>query len=92
MIKSFKHKGLEQFYRKGTTKGVQSDHVGKLRMQLAVLDTATDINDIDVPGYRLHPLKGKMKKRWSITVNGNWRLTFEYIDGNVYILNYEDYH
>ena len=61
-------------------------------MQLAALDSAQSIEDMDIPGYRLHPLKGIRKGFWSITVNGNWRLTFEFLDGNVHILNYEDYH
>ncbi len=61
-------------------------------MQLAVLDTAQEIEDIDIPGYRLHQLKGNKKNNWSITVNGNWRITFEFDHGDVYIVNYEDYH
>jgi len=56
------------------------------------LDTAQVIDDMDIPGFGLHPLKGKLKGRWSIWVNGNWRLTFEFRDGNVYVLDYEDYH
>ena len=92
MIKSFKHKGLEKFYASGSTKGIQAKHSRKLRMQLAALDTAHSVEDLDIPGYRLHQLKGKLKGLWSITVNGNWRVTFEYSDGNVYIVNYEDCH
>jgi proteic killer suppression protein len=61
-------------------------------LQLAALDTAQGINDMDLPGYQLHPLKGRMKHRWSIWVNGNWRLTFEFIAGNIFVLDYEDYH
>ncbi|WP_234701886.1 type II toxin-antitoxin system RelE/ParE family toxin [Spongiibacter marinus] len=61
-------------------------------MQLAALDTATLVEDVDIPGFRLHPLKGQDKGRWSIRVNGNWRMTFEFIDGSAYILDYEDYH
>ena len=61
-------------------------------MQLAALDTAQYIEDIDIPGYRLHQLKGKLKGVWSITVSGNWRITFKFSDGNTYIVNYEDYH
>lgn len=61
-------------------------------MQLAALDTAQSIEDIDVPGFRLHPLKGEMRGRWAIAVSGNWRLTFEFQDGNAYVLDYEDYH
>ena len=92
MIKSFKHKGLEEFYQTGSTRGIQPNHVNKLRMQLAALDTAHSIDDLDIPGYRLHQLSGNRKGIWSITVNANWRLTFEINEGNVYILNYEDYH
>ena len=61
-------------------------------MQLAALDTAQDIDDMEIPGFKLHPLKGKLKGRWSISVSGNWRITFEFRDGNAYILDYEDYH
>ena len=92
MIKSFKHKGLEKFYASGSTKGIQAKHAKKLRMQLAALDTANLVEDLDIPGYRLHQLKGSLKGLWSITVNANWRITFEFTDGNVYIVNYEDYH
>ncbi|WP_372743269.1 type II toxin-antitoxin system RelE/ParE family toxin [Neptunomonas sp.] len=92
MIKSFKHKGLEKFYESGSTKGIQANHAKKLRMQLAALDTAQTIDDMDIPGYRLHQLTGSRKRTWSVTVNRNWRLTFEFIEGNVYLLDYEDYH
>ncbi|MDB4261729.1 type II toxin-antitoxin system RelE/ParE family toxin [bacterium] len=92
MIKSFKHKGLERFFETGSTRGIQSKHSTKLRMQLSALDTAQAIEDVDVPGYLLHPLKGTRKGLWSITVNGNWRVTFDFTDGNAYIVNYEDYH
>jgi len=61
-------------------------------MQLIALDTATTPEDMDIPGFSLHPLKGSEKGRWSIWVNGNWRVTFEFREGNAYILNYEDYH
>ena len=92
MIKSFKHKGLERFFETGSTRGIQTKHSTKLRMQLSALDTAQAIEDVDVPGYRLHYLKGTRKGLWSITVNGNWRVTFKFTDGNAYIVNYEDYH
>jgi toxin HigB-1 len=92
MIKSFKHKGLAQFFASGSTRGIQAAHAARLRMQLAALDTATAIDDMKIPGYRLHALKGDRKGQWSITVNGNWRITFEFVDGNAYIVNYEDYH
>ena len=64
----------------------------KLRLQLAALDTATSIDDMGIPGYQLHPLKGNRKGFWSISVSGNWRVTFEFSDGNAFILDYEDYH
>jgi proteic killer suppression protein len=92
MIKSFRHKGLRKFFETGSTSGVQGSHVKRLRMQLAALDTAQAVEDMDIPGFRLHPLKGQMRGRWSVTVNGNWRLTFEFQDGNAYVLDYEDYH
>jgi len=92
MIKSFKHKGLKRFYETGSARGIRSKHEKRLRMQLAALDTAKEINDLDIPGYKLHPLKGDRKGIWAITVNGNWRLTFEFSDGNAYVLDYEDYH
>jgi len=92
MIKSFKHKGLEKFYESGSTKGIQTNHAKKLKMQLAALEAAQSIDDMDIPGYRLHQLTGERRGIWTITVNANWRLTFEFEDGNVYILYYEDYH
>ncbi len=61
-------------------------------MQLAALDTAHVIDDMNLPGFRLHPLKGDKVGRWSITVSGNWRMTFEFREGNAYVLDYEDYH
>lgn len=92
MIKSFRHKGLRRLFETGSTSGVQSMHAKRLRMQLAALDTAHIIDDMNIPGFRLHSLKGVLRGRWSITVNGNWRLTFEFKDGNAYVLDYEDYH
>ena len=92
MIKSFRHKGLRRLFETGSTSGIQASHDKRLRMQLAGLDTAQSIDDMDIPGFRLHPLKGNHEGRWSITVNGNWRMTFEFVDGNAYVLDYEDYH
>ena len=92
MIKSFRHKELRRFFETSKKSVIQANQAGRLRLQLAALDTAQTIDDMDIPGYRLHPLKGRMKGRWSISVSGNWRLTFEFEDGNVIILDYEDYH
>lgn len=92
MIISFKHKGLKQFYEIGRVSGIQASHKKRLRMMLVALDTATNIRDMDIPGFRLHPLKGNRKGIWSITVSGNWRITFRFEDGNAHVVNYEDYH
>ncbi len=92
MIKSFDHKGLESFFTKGSKAGIQANHAAKLRMQLTALHTAVGIDDMRLPGWRLHPLSGRRKDTWSIWVNGNWRVTFVFENGNAYIVNYEDYH
>ncbi len=92
MIQSFRHKGLRRFYETSSLAGIQPQHAKRLRMQLAALDSAQVIEDMDIPGFRLHPLKGADRGRWSIWVNGNWRLTFEFRDGQAYVLDYEDYH
>jgi proteic killer suppression protein len=92
MIVGFRHKGLETLYRSGSTRGVQAAHAAKLSRILAALDAAASPAELNHPAYRLHPLKGTEKGRWSIWVNGNWRLTFEFRDGDAYILDYEDYH
>ncbi len=92
MIKSFRHKGLQLFFETGTLKGIQADHAKKLRMRLIALDTAFMIEDLKLPGFDLHELEGNKKGSWSIKVNGNYRLTFTFENGDVYILNYEGYH
>ena len=92
MIKSIRHKGLAKLYESGSTAGIQTAHAKRLRLQLAALDTAQVIDDLNIPGFGLHPLKGELKGRWSVWVNGNWRLTFEFKDGHAYVLDYEDYH
>lgn len=88
MIVRFKHKGLEEFYNTGTTKGIQAAHSAKLKRILALLDVAMLPKDMDLPGYRLHELKGKQKGYWSVTDNGNWRLTFRFINSDVELVNY----
>ena len=92
MIKSFRHKGLKRLYETGSVSGVQTAHGNRLRMLLLALDTAQEIGDMDIPGFKLHPLKGKLKGRWAVSVTGNWRVTFEFREGHAYILDYEDYH
>jgi len=92
VIQDFRHKGLRQFFETGSTAGIQAPLARKLRLQLAALHSATQIEDMDLPGYRLHLIKGPDKCRWSIWVNGNWRLTFAFRDGHVFDLDFEDYH
>ena len=92
MIQSFRHKGLRRFFDSGSAAGIQPKHAKRLRMLLVALDTAHVIDDMEVPGFNLHPLKGQGKGRWSLWVNGNWRVTFEFRDGHAYVLDYEDYH
>lgn len=92
MIKSFRHKGLRVLFETGKATGVQPQHARRLQAQLTALHTASSVDDMNIPGYRLHPLRGQETGRWSVWVNGNWRITFEFDDGNAYILDYEDYH
>lgn len=92
MIKSFKHKGLKKFYETGKTTGIQSKDRQKLRIRLTALDTATCIEDLDLPGFRLHPLKGNKKGLWAIDVSKNWRVVFKFEKSNALLIDYEDYH
>ena len=92
MIQSFRHRGLKALYDGRTARKVAPAHVEKLHDILAVLDRSRGPDDMNIPGFRLDPLKGEEKGRWSIWVNGNWRLTFEFRDGHAYVLDYKDYH
>lgn len=92
MIISFRHKGLEAFYRTGTTRGIQAVHTRRLAIILAMLDAAAEPQDMGQPGLRLHPLKGDMKDHWSVWVNGNWRITFRFVGSDAELVDYQDYH
>ena len=92
MIISFIHKGLERFYKSGKTSGVQAKHTKWLRLILTNLDQAETPEDMDLPGLRLHELKGSRKGIWSVSVSGNWRVTFRFTGKDAEIVNYEDYH
>jgi proteic killer suppression protein len=92
MIKSFVHKGLEDYYYDGTKKGITPQHAQKLADILDRLDAAMDIKDMNYPGSGLHQLKGKKKRIWAVKVTGNWRVTFSFKEGNAESVNYEDYH
>ena len=92
MIKSFKHKGLRQLYETDSAKLINPMQESRIRKILNILDRAKTINDIDIPGYGLHKLKGFKQERWSVKVSGNWRVTFHFANGNSYDINLEDYH
>ncbi len=92
MIRSFIHKGLETFFLTGSKAGIQASHAAKIGRLLAQLDQATAPRDMNLPGWRLHALKGDMAGHWSVTVNGNWRITFRFFDGDAEIVDYLDYH
>ncbi len=92
MIVGFRHKGLEQLYRTGSSKGVQAAHAAKLNRILAALEAAALPSDLNQPGYKLHPLKGELRGHWSIWINGNWRVTFRFVGNDVELVDYQDYH
>ena len=92
MITSFIHKGLERFYKTGKSTGIQAKHAKRLRLILTNLDQAESPDDMDLPGLRLHELKGNRKNIWSVSVSGNWRVTFRFKGRDAEIVNYEDSH
>lgn len=92
MIESFRHRGLERFFLAGTKAGIRPEHAERLRLVLGRLAAATSPQDMDLPGLRLHRLKGRLKDRWSVTISGNWRVTFSFLGKNAVQVDYEDYH
>jgi toxin HigB-1 len=92
VITSFNHKGIEAFFRKGTKAGIQAAHAPRLSRQLAKLDDAKAPADMNVPGWQFHPLHGALAGHYPVSVNGNWRLTFKFEDGNAQLVDYQDYH
>jgi proteic killer suppression protein len=92
MIKSFRHKGLKQLFESGKARGVSSDLTKRLIRQLDFLNRATSPSDLNLPGYRWHELKGDRKGPWSISVSGNWRLTFKFQGTDAHEVDLEDYH
>lgn len=91
-IKSFKHKGLERFFREGSKAGVQPKHDRRLRLQLGRLDAARSAADMDLPGWKWHALKGDLKGHWAVFVEKNWRLTFAFEGEDAVLVDYQDYH
>lgn len=92
MIRSFRHRGLKRMYERNDPSRVGTDLAARMRLVLADLDSASKPSDLDLPGYRLHPLKGNLRGFWSISVSGNWRVTFRFHNGDVYDVNLVDYH
>ena len=92
MIVSFKHKGLEQLYLTGSSRGVQAKHGPKLLRILDLLEVAAAPADLSIPEFRTHPLQGNRKSFYAIWVSGNWRVTFRFVGTNIELINYEDYH
>jgi toxin HigB-1 len=92
VIKSFRHRGIEVFFRTGSKAGIQTKHAEKLRRQLFALDNARRPQDMNAPGWRLHQLRGDLAGHWSVDVSGNWRLTFAFEDNDAILVDYQDYH
>ena len=92
MIKSFRHGGIERFFKTGSGAGIQPKHAEKLRRQLFALDNATQPQDMNAPGWRLHQLRGELAGHWSIDVSGNWRLTLAFEDAEAVLVDYQYYH
>lgn len=92
MIKSFEHKGLRAFFDSGSKAGINPKHATKLGRQLARLDTARGPEDMNLPGWNLHPLHGDLAGHHAVSVSGNWRMTFRFEGEDVVLVNYQDYH
>ena len=92
MILTFRHKGLEAFFETGSKAGIQAQHATRLRLQLAKLNAAQNATDMDLPNWRLHPLKDNLVNYWAVWVDKNWRLTFTFDDNNAMLVDYQDYH
>ncbi len=92
MIRTFRHKGIERFFKTGSKAGIQSKHAERLRKQLFALNNARRPEDMNAPGWRLHPLHGDLQGHWSVNVSGNWRLTFTFEGEDAVLVDYKDYH
>jgi proteic killer suppression protein len=91
-ILKFRHKGLERFFLRGTTAGIQAKHARRLRLILGRLNVAREPRDMGLPGLDLHRLKGERKGTWAVSVSGNWRITFAFSGLDVVNVDYKDYH
>lgn len=91
-IRGFRHKGLELFFTRGMAAKIQAKHAERLRVILGRLNVAREPRDMDLPGLQLHPLKGDRRGTWAVSVSGNWRVTFRFVEQDVDRVDYEDYH
>ena len=92
MIKTFRHKGLERFFNTGSKAGIQPTHAARLRLQLARLEGSKSPDDMNLPGWRCHALKGNQHGHWAVWVDKNWRLTFAFEGEDAVLVDYRDYH
>ena len=92
MIKNFRHKGIERFFKTGSKAGIQAQHATRLRVMLTRLDVATGPEDMDAPGWALHPLRHDLAGHWAVSVSGNWRMTFKFDGADAELVDYQDYH
>lgn len=92
VIRTFRHRGLKQLYERGDSSKIRADHANRIADVLAHLDQAHHPRDLDLPGYRLHPLKGDLKGTWSVSISGNWRICFRFQDNDAYDVDLIDYH
>jgi len=92
VIKSFKHKGIEEFFYTRNKKGIRPEHAGRLEIILDRLNAANEVKDMNYPGSNLHKLAGDKKGQYAVKVSGNWRIFFEFFDGDAYVIDYHDYH
>jgi proteic killer suppression protein len=92
MIQSFKHDGIERFFRTGSKAGIEPKNAKRLKLQLARLDAAKSAADMNLPGWRWHPLTGPMAGHWAVWVDQNWRLTFSFEGTDAVLVDYQDYH
>jgi proteic killer suppression protein len=92
VIRSFRHKGVQQFFETGSKAGIQPKHAARLAIKLDVLDDAVGVEDMQWPGWKCHALRGELEGHWAVSVSGNWRLTFTFEGKNAVLVDYQDYH
>jgi toxin HigB-1 len=92
MIRTFRHKGIKAFFETGSTRGIQAAHARRLKLLLTTLNIAKEPKDMAIPGFGFHALKGNLVGHYAVSVNGNWRLTYAFENGDAVLVDYQDYH